>query len=80
MWRMHLRVGSVTNPDTSARREPPKLLPLFESSCLRSTKPCMSLYEGGHGQAEVMEVRRNTVKRIWLSRSRWIMMGEELEK
>lgn len=52
----------------------------FEPSCLRKIKPSISLYDGGHGHAEVMERRRKNVKRIWLSRSRWIMVdGEQNE-
>lgn len=58
----------------------PKLLPLLESSCLRSIKPSISLYDGGDGHAEVMEVRRKRVKRIWLSRSCWIIMIDELNE
>ena len=58
-----------------SKKGPPKLLPLFESSCLRRIKPSISLYDGGHGQAEVIEVRRKSVKRRWLSRNRWTMMG-----
>lgn len=40
----------------------------------------MSWYDGGHGQADVMEVRRKIVKRIWHSRSRWIIMAEGLNE
>lgn len=39
----------------------------FESSCLRNIKPDISLYDGGHGQAEVTEVRRKSVNRKWPS-------------
>ena len=59
---------------------PSKHLPLCESSCLRRIKLSRSLYDGGHGQAEVMEVRRKSVKRIWLSRNRWNMTSEELKE
>lgn len=41
-----------------------EFLPLFGSSCLRKIKPSISLYVGGHGQAEVMEVRKKSVRRI----------------
>ena len=59
---------------------PLKLSPFFESSCLRKIKPSISLYDGGHGHAEAMERRRKNVKRIWLSRSRWIMVDGELNE
>ena len=59
--------------------EPSKILPLFESSCLRKIIPPMSLYDGGHGQAEVMDMRRKKVKSIWLIRNCRNMLGDELE-
>ena len=64
----------------SCRTEPPDILPLFESSCRRKIKPSISLYDGGHGQAEVMDVRRKNVKSIWLSRNCRNMLGGELKE
>ena len=58
---------------------PLTILPLFESSCLRKIKPSRSLYDGGHGQAEVMDVRRKKVKSTWLSRNCRNMLGGELK-
>lgn len=60
--------------------EPREILALFESSCLRKIKPSISLYDGGHGQAEVMDVRRKKVKSIWLSGNWRNMLGGDLDK
>lgn len=60
--------------------EDAEVVSLFESSCLRRIKPSISLYDGGHGQAEVMEVRRKKVNRMWLSRSCWNMTSGRAER
>ena len=60
--------------------ERPNILPFFESSCLRRIKPSISLYDGGHGQAAVMDMRRKKVKSMWLSRNCRNMLGGELDE
>lgn len=55
-------------------------LPLLVASALRNIKPSRSLYVGGHGQADVMDVKRKSVKRIWRRRSLPFMLWVVVDK